>query len=367
MKPHHKVQLQGNTLVKGRGVGSNRTGRFESWSRDDSDIDEWDEEFLPRLKTTVEFDSAKTAIAHNRSPDLPFDQSVNMYRGCEHGCPYCYARPSHTYLGYSAGLDFETRLMAKIEVAERLREEISRPSYKCKTIALGANTDPYQPIERKYRLTRKILEVLLEFRHPVQITTKSASIVRDLDLLSQLAALNLLEVNVSVTTLDAALSRAMEPRASAPNKRLKAITELAQNGIPVTIFVAPVIPGLNDHEIESIIEKCAQAGAHRAQWTMIRLPQEVNELFHEWLDSNFSTKAAKVMSLIRQVRDGRENTSEFFERMRGTGPFADLIDKRFAIAKRKFGLDSTPFKPDTSQFNHTPSAYVQADLFHSLC
>ncbi len=348
--------------VKGRGTSSNETGRFEDWTRIPVE-DGWYNEPLPLLKTSVEFDSSRTAIAYNQSPDLPFDRSINMYRGCEHGCTYCYARPSHTYLGYSAGLDFETRLFAKPDVAERLRKEISAHKYQCRMIALGANTDPYQPIERKFGLTRQILDVLLEHRHPVQITTKSASVVIDIDILSEMAGLNLASVNFSVTTLDSKLSRTMEPRASAPHSRIKAISQLAQSGIPVTIFFAPVIPGLNEHEMESILKTCADAGARRAEWTMIRLPQEVRELFQEWLATSYPDKASHVMSLIRQVRGGKDNSSHFFERMRGTGPVADLIAKRFLIAIKKYGLDNPPTEYDSTQFRKSVIESVQATLF----
>ena len=351
-----------NPALKGRGAVSNRTGRFHSWECEEFD-DGWYHEDLPVLKTTVETDIARSVIARNQSPDLPFDQSINMYRGCEHGCPYCYARPSHTYLGYSAGLDFETRLLAKLDVAEKLRKELTARSYQCQTIALGANTDPYQPIEKDLRLTRQILELFLEYRHPVQITTKSASIVRDIDILSDLAKLNLVSVNISVTTLDPKLSRRLEPRASAPHSRLRAVSQLSQSGIPITIFVAPVIPGLNDHEIEAILESCAEVGARRAEWTMIRLPLEVADLFQEWLKENYPDRERRVMSLIRQVRDGRNNRSNFFERMRGTGPIAELIQKRFMIAVRKFGLDLPPAELDLALFCKTNSRSEQMSLF----
>ena len=236
-----RYQFDMKQRVKGRGVSSNETGRYESMSRVEC-FDHWNEDDLPLLRTRVEVDSAKTVITTNTSPDLPFDQSINMYRGCEHGCPYCYARPSHTYLGYSAGLDFETRLLAKVDVVEKLREELFATSYRCKPIALGANTDPYQPIERNFKLTRGILQVMVDCRHPVQITTKSAAIVRDMDLLAELAQLNLLAVNISMTTLDPDLSRAMEPRASSPSRRLDAIQRLCESGVPITILIAPVIP-----------------------------------------------------------------------------------------------------------------------------
>lgn len=347
---------------KGRGVVSNRTGRFENWDHEEFQ-DGWYHEDLPALKTTVESDNARSVIARNQSPDLPFDQSVNMYRGCEHGCTYCYARPSHTYLGYSAGLDFETKLFAKYDVAEKLIEEITDHSYRCQPIALGANTDPYQPIEKNLRLTRQILEVLLEYRHPVQITTKSASIVRDIDVLTELAQLNLVTVNISITSLDASFSRRIEPRASAPHSRIKAVSQLSHNQIPITIFVAPVIPGLNDHEIESILESSAQVGARRAEWTMIRLPLEVADLFREWLKEYYPDRESRVMSLIRQVRGGRTNRSDFFERMRGTGQIAEMIHKRFMIAIRKFGLDLPPVELEVAQFRKTVVGGVQMSLF----
>ena len=347
---------------KGRGAVSNRTGRFESWDHEEFQ-DGWYHEELPVLKTTIEVDNARSVIARNQSPDLSFDQSINMYRGCEHGCTYCYARPSHTYLGYSAGLDFETKLFAKYDVAEKLTKEITARSYQCQEIALGSNTDPYQPIEKNLRLTRQILEVLLEYRHPVQITTKSASIVRDMDVLAQLAQFNLVNVNISITSLDASLTRRLEPRASAPHSRLKAVSQLCQHQIPITIFVAPVIPGLNDHEIEAILESSAQAGARRAEWTMIRLPLEVADLFREWLMEYYPHRETRVMSLIRQVRGGRTNRSDFFERMRGTGPIAEMIQKRFMIAIRKFGLDLPPVELEVARFRKSAAGAVQMSLF----
>lgn len=349
-------------VQKGRGASSNESGRFEDWTRTQVEDDWYDEPLTPR-KTTVEVDNARTVIAHNQSPDLPFDRSINMYRGCEHGCSYCYARPSHTYLGLSAGLDFETRLFAKIDVADQLRNELNAPAYRCQTIALGANTDPYQPIEKRYRLTRQILEVLLEHHHPVTITTKSASILRDIDVLSQMAQMNLVGVNISITTLDSELSRLMEPRASAPHSRIKAVAELAQKSVPVTIFFAPVIPGLNEHEMESILKNSAEAGARRAEWTMLRLSHEVRQLFEQWLQYAYPNKQSKIMSLIRQVRDGKANSTEFFERMRGTGPIADLIHQRFQSATKKYGLNRSPIELDVTQFRKNQHGSVQLSLF----
>lgn len=347
---------------KGRGAVSNDSGRFEDWTRTLVEDDWYDEPLAPQ-KTTVEIDKARTVIARNRSPDLPFDQSINMYRGCEHGCSYCYARPSHTYLGLSAGLDFETRLFAKTDAASQLRRELSAPAYQCRAIALGANTDPYQPIEKRYRLTRQILEVLLEHRHPVTITTKSASVLRDTDILSQMAGRNLAGVNMSITTLDSELSRLMEPRASAPHSRVRAVSELANAGVPVTIFFAPVIPGLNEHEMESILEAGAEAGARRAEWTMLRLSLEVRLLFEQWLQHAYPDKQSKIMSMIRQVRAGKLNSSEFFERMRGTGPIADLIHQRFQIATRRLGLNKSPVELDVTQFRNRRFSSEQLSLF----
>ncbi len=351
-----------NVFQKGRGVGSNQVGRYEQWSRINID-DDWRQEIQKTCRTSVEKDSSRSAIAFNQSPDLPFNRSINMYRGCEHGCSYCYARPTHTYLGYSAGLDFETRLLFKPDVAEQLQKEITADSYQCELIALGTNTDPYQPIERQFKLTRQILDVLFEHRHPVTITTKSASILHDLALLEKLAKINLVSVNFSITTLDVKLSRVLEPRASAPHSRLRAIKKLTQIGVPITIFYAPVIPGLNEHELELILEKSAQAGARRAEWTMIRLPLEVSELFQEWLDYHYPDRAKKVMNLIRQVRGGKKNSSQFFERMRGSGLISDLIQKRFECALKKFGLDNAPVDLDVQQFRKAPNNIFQPSLF----
>lgn len=349
-------------LPKGRGATSNSTSRFNEWQCS-QDFDGWDNEPLPPMQTQVEIDRARTVIARNQSPDLPFDRSINMYRGCEHGCSYCYARPTHTYLGLSAGLDFETRLFAKVDAPTQLRRELQAPAYRCQAIALGANTDPYQPIEKRYQLTRQILEVLLEHRHPLTITTKSASVVRDIDLLAELAQLNLVSVNLSITSLDAKLSRKMEPRASAPHSRIKAVSKLSDRDIPVTIFFAPVIPGLNEHELESILRVCASAGARRAEWTMLRLSSEVRQLFQEWLCEAYPDKASKVMSLIKEVRGGRENSVNFFERLRGTGPIADLIQQRFQVALKKYGLDELPVELDVSQFRKASLNKIQVSLF----
>ena len=349
--------------VKGRGAGTNLTGRFEDWTWESVDDGWHKEQDDAPVRTTVQVDSSKTVIVRNQSPDLPFDRSVNMYRGCEHGCIYCYARPTHTYLGYSAGLDFETKLLMKPDVAEKLRIEISKPSYRCGVLALGTNTDPYQPIEREHQLTRQILEVLLEHRHPVTITTKSGLIVRDADILAEMASMNLASVNMSVTTLDPKLSRTMEPRATAPHKRVETIRRLSMAGVPVMVLVAPIIPGLNDHEIEKILKACADAGAGYASWTMLRLPLEVRDLFIDWLEQNYPDKAKRVKSLVRGTRNGQDSDSEFFSRMRGTGNVAELTRSRFNLSKVKFNLDK-PFPAlDVSQFRKHVEGPVQASLF----
>ena len=351
-----------NRGYKGRGVSSNRSGRFNQWRTEKTD-DGWHQSADAKLKTHVNAECCRTALTSNQSPDLPFEHSINMYRGCEHGCSYCYARPSHTYLGYSAGLDFETRLIAKPNVAVQLKKEITARSYQCKVIALGTNTDPYQPIEKHWQLTHQILKVLLQHRHPVTLTTKSASILQDLNVLTKLAELNLVNVNISITTLDPELSRRMEPRASAPHSRLKAVKKLADAAIPVTIFYAPVIPGLNEHELESILEQSAQAGANRAEYIMIRLPQEVGQLFQEWLEFHYPNKSTKVLNLIRQLHGGEKNSTKYFERMRGSGLIADLIQKRFLLAAQKFGLNLSPVQLDHSRFRKDCSELTQLSLF----
>jgi DNA repair photolyase len=326
---------------KGRGATFNPKVRFEATAAEPFD-DGWgslDEVLLERPRTEVLPDASRSVIARNQSPDIPFEQSINPYRGCEHGCIYCYARPSHAYLGLSPGLDFETRIFAKHDAASLLEQELARPGYRCRTIALGANTDPYQPLERRLKITRGILEVLARCRHPVGIVTKSAAVVRDLDLLGAMAADGLARVGISVTTLDPALARTLEPRAAAPRRRLEAIAAVAGAGVPVTVMVAPVIPGLTDHEIETVMERAAEAGANHASFTLLRLPYEIKELFTEWLRAHAPLKAERVLSLIRQCRGGRLNDAAFGRRMRGEGAYAELIERRVVLARRRLGLD----------------------------
>ncbi len=336
---------------KGRGAVSNPDGRFETTQRAALD-DGWgslDEE-LPPLRTTVGIDTSRSIISRNDSPDIGFDRSINPYRGCEHGCVYCYARPTHAWLGLSPGQDFESRLFAKPDAAELLRSELARPSYRCAPVALGTNTDPYQPIERERRITRSILEVLAEHEHPVTIVTKSALILRDLDILSEMAARRLARAAISVTTLDRRLANRLEPRASTPPRRLAAIRALAEAGVPVAVMAAPIIPGVNDTEIEAILGAAAGAGASEADWVMLRLPGEVADLFKEWLEAHAPLKARRVMSLVRSLHGGADYDSRFHIRRRGGGAYADMIAARFAKARRKFGLALRGLELDTTRF-----------------
>ncbi len=307
-----------------------------------------------RPRTEVFADRSRSVIARNQSPDIPFDQSINPYRGCEHGCIYCYARPSHAFLGLSPGLDFETKLYAKHDAAALLEKELSHPRYRCRPIALGANTDPYQPVERKLGITRSILAVLARYRHPVTIVTKSAAVLRDLDLLAPMAAAGLAIVAISITTLDPALARSMEPRAAAAHRRLDALRELTEAGVPSSVMAAPMIPGLNDHELERILEAAANAGAWQAFYTLLRMPHEIKELFSDWLTKHQPLKAKRVISLHRQCRGGRWNDAEFGRRMRGQGPYADLIARRFDRSRRRFGLDRD-FPPLRTDLFERPS------------
>jgi DNA repair photolyase len=326
----------------GRGALSNPEGRFESrrvTPVDDGWASDADANELPPLETTVTAEHAKRVISRNDSPDIGFEQSINPYRGCEHGCVYCYARPSHSYVNLSPGLDFETKLFYKAHAAQLLENELSKPGYVCKPINLGANTDPYQPVERKLRVTRSILEVLQRHRHPVTLVTKSSLIERDLDILVDLARDQLVSAFVSITTLDAALKRKLEPRAPSPAARLRAVRALHAAGVPVGVLVAPVIPAVTDHEIERILEACAEAGAQTAGYVLIRLPYELKTLFREWLDAHLPERAEHVMSLIRATRNGRENDPRFGSRMRGEGAYAELLGRRFATACRRLGLN----------------------------
>lgn len=323
---------------RGRGALTNRSGRFEAASHEAFD-DGWDTlGDLDAFKTEVRTDHARTIITTNDSPDISFDQSINPYRGCEHGCIYCYARPSHCYLGHSAGLDFETKLYAKTNAAELLERELARPGYVPKTIALGANTDPYQPIERRLGITRAILEVLERARHPVGIVTKSALVTRDLDILSRMAADGLVKVALSVTTLDARVARAMEPRATTPPKRIAAIRTLSQAGVPTVVMVAPIVPAINDSEIEAILTRAHEAGAREAGYVTLRLPLELKDLFREWLEAEFPDRARRAISLLRSMHGGKDYVSAFGLRQRGSGPYADQIARRFRLASERLGL-----------------------------
>jgi DNA repair photolyase len=347
---------------RGRGARINESGRFERYANTLVD-DGWESlADVPPLKTAVFIEQPKSIITRNDSPDISFDRSINPYRGCEHGCSYCYARPSHAYMGLSPGLDFESKLFAKPKAAELLRRELSDAYYEPRTIALGTNTDCYQPIERTYRLTRQILEVLLEFRHPVGIVTKSSLVLRDLDLLQALAEKNLVKVAISVTTLDAKLARAMEPRASTPPKRLAAIEILAKAGIPAVVMVAPIIPGLNDGEIEAILKSAAAAGASEAGYVMLRLPLEVADIFREWLYANVPDRAGRVLSLIRQTREGKISDSTFGRRMTGSGPYAWTIGRRFEMACQRLGLNRERIKLSTEHFHRPPKPGEQLTL-----
>jgi DNA repair photolyase len=322
---------------RGRGTASNPHNRFAPTRVIASD-DGWFDEVPPSRATEVRAETAKTIISRNQSPDLPFDRSINPYRGCEHGCIYCYARPSHAYWDLSPGLDFETRLIAKTNAAALLQQQLSKPGYQCAPINLGANTDPYQPIEREQRLTRQCLEILLDYRHPVTIVTKGALILRDLDLLAELAKQRLVAVYISLTTLDDGLKRILEPRAAAPSARLRAIRVLRQQDIPVGVLCSPMIPMINDMELERLLEAAQQAGAQSANYMLLRLPREVAPLFEEWLRAHHPQRAEHVLSLIRQSRGGELYDSRFGARFRGEGAFAELLAQRFALAIRRLGL-----------------------------
>ncbi len=345
-----------------RGSRSNASGRHEKLKYHFFDDGWQDLEDLPALATQVTEETARTAITRNQSPDLSFDRSVNPYRGCEHGCSYCYARPTHANMGLSPGLDFETKLFAKPNVAELLRRELLNPNYEPATLALGTNTDPYQPIERRYRITRQILEVLAEFNHPVGIVTKSASIVRDLDILQPMAEKGLVKVALSITTLDAKLARAMEPRASTPTKRLQALEILSKAGVPTAVMVAPVIPALNDHEIESILAAASVAGASEAGYVLLRLPLEVASLFRQWLESAFPDRATHVISLMRSMHGDKDYDPSWGLRQRGTGPYAWSIGRRFEIACKRLKLNKRKLKLSCDLFERPPQPGDQLRL-----
>jgi len=356
--------------LKGRGATFNPANRFRREQREPVD-DGWgdgppesgDESAPAPLKTVVRIQQARTIIARNDSPDIPFNQSINPYQGCEHGCIYCYARPSHAYLDLSPGIDFETQLFAKPDAAKLLRAELSRPGYVCDPIALGSNTDPYQPIEREWKVTRSIIDVLSSCNHPLTITTKGACIVRDIDLLAPMAKKNLVRVFISIAMLDRDLARKLDPRAAAPQRRLEIINELATAGIPVGVNVAPVIPQLTDKDMESILEAAAAAGATHAGHILLRLPREVAPLFRAWLDTHYPLRAAHVMSIVQDIRGGRDNDPRFGFRMHGQGQYAELIRKRFEIACKRLGLNAKRNVPlDTTLFR-PPRFAGQLDLF----
>jgi DNA repair photolyase len=347
--------IPGRDVFKGRGAVSNHTGRFEALEREAFD-DGWGslDEPIEKLETEITTEHTRSIFSKNDSPDVPFDRSINPYKGCEHGCIYCFARPTHAYLGLSPGRDFETRIVAKPEAAVALERELSKPKYHCEVIALGANTDPYQPIERRLRITRAVLEVLADFQHPVGIVTKSFAVTRDIDILARMAQKNLANVHISLTSLNRETARRMEPRAAAPERRLQAVKMLADAGIPVGVLVSPIVPGLTDHEIEALCAAAKAAGAGSADYILLRLPLEIKELFEEWLEVHYPDRKARILSLIRQCRGGKLYDSTFGTRMSGTGPYADLINARFARAAREHGLDGYLPELDTTQFHARP-------------
>ena len=377
VQERHRAPFDGDTRVdfsseelavpeivrRGRGAVSNVSGRYEAHARSLFD-DGWQSlSDLPVFKTQVTSEKAQKIITRNQSPDISFDRSINPYRGCEHGCSYCFARPTHAYMGLSPGLDFETKLFAKPNAAELLEKELSDPKYVPQTIAIGTNTDPYQPIERRYRIMRSVLEVLERFNHPVGIVTKSALVVRDLDILSRMAEKDLVKVALSVTTLDAKLARSMEPRASTPEKRLQALEMLSAAGVATAVMFAPIIPALNDAEMEDVLKRAAAAGAKEAGYVLLRLPLEVRDLFREWLMAEVPDRAAHVLSLIKSMRDGKDYDATWGRRMRGTGPYAWSIGRRFEIAAKRQGLNEVKSKLSTASFTRANASGAQLELF----
>ncbi len=357
-------QADSPTVIKGRGALSNPAGRFEHQTREAVD-DGWGEDPRPDTQPATQLfpDKTRNIIARNQSPDVFFDQSINPYKGCEHGCVYCFARPSHAYLDLSPGIDFETKIFYKTDVPARLVEAISKPGYVCSTIALGANTDPYQPVEKRLQITRQILTTLLAWKHPVAIVTKGALVLRDIDLLAELATQGLASVGISLTTLDNKLKTTLEPRAAGPAARLRCVRELTAAGVPCGILMAPVIPGINDHEIEDIAEAAAAAGARSITYVLLRLPYEVKDLFKEWLETHAPDRAGRVMGLLRSMRGGRDYDAQWNQRQTGTGPLADLLRKRFELARRKHGLDGTRLTALRTDLFRDPNAARQVSLF----
>lgn len=354
-------------LNRGRGAQTNRSGRFEreqrvefddGWEKDQADLGS-----LRPFATIEHIERARTIITRNESPDIGFDRSINAYRGCEHGCAYCFARPTHTYLGHSAGLDFERDIYVKVNAVELLRRELGDRRYRPRPIAMGTNTDPYQPAERKHRLTRQILEVMLETRHPVTICTKSALVVRDLDLLTELAKLNLVRVALSVTSMDHILSRKLEPRASTPARRLEALRLLSEAGVPTTVMAAPMIPAINDMELERILDAAAAQGVGGAGMVLLRLPNEVRDIFREWLLRHFPDRVKHVLGLVRDARDGKDNDPGFFTRFTGEGAYAVLLQQRFEKARERYGLNRPQPALRTDLFSRPAEEDRQLDLF----
>ncbi len=350
--------------LAGRGTSLNHSGRFEAFSTLAVD-DGWagDDDPLPVLRTQVSEEVARSAITYNRSPDLPFDRSINPYRGCEHGCIYCFARPSHAYLGLSPGLDFETRLIARPGAADVLRRELAAKRYQVAPIAIGTNTDPYQPIEKEHQIMRRLLELLSEVNHPVAIVTKGSLIERDIDILSDMAARGLARVGISVTTLDAKLARLMEPRVPSPKRRLQMIARLSEAGIPVRVMASPMVPALTDPELEAILEAGRDAGAQSASWIMLRLPREVSPLMQDWLAQHYPDRAGRIMARLREMHGGKEYDANWHRRMRGEGPYAEIIAQRFNLAVKRLGL-STLLPPMRCDLFRPPrQASDQMDLF----
>ena len=352
--------------IKGRGTSSTVDPRYLVFTKIGIDDGWFNRDDENRIPTTVTIEKPKSIIARNQSPDIPFDVSINPYRGCEHGCIYCYARPTHAYMDLSPGIDFETKLFAKPDAATLLQTELRKKNYRCSPMALGTNTDPYQPVEREYKITRSIIEVLSEYRHPLMIVTKSWLVERDIDLLAPMAEENLVQVFLSVTTLDVELARKMEPRTTAPARRIQTINRLVEAGIPTGVMFAPVIPVLNDHEMETVLEQAAIAGAESAGYVMIRLPHEIKILFSEWLSLHFPLKAQHVVNRIKDIRGGKDNDPRFKSRMRGEGIFSDLISKRFHQACNRFGLNKDKVKLDTRQFTPPSKQNTQLQLFQGI-
>ncbi|MFC4175364.1 PA0069 family radical SAM protein [Microvirga sp. GCM10011540] len=358
--PAYRVEAD---LRRGRGAVSNPTGRYEPAQRETFD-DGWDlEEALPPLPTEVIVEKPRTVITKNDSPDIGYDRSINPYRGCEHGCSYCFARPTHAYQGLSSGLDFETKIFAKPSAPELLEKELRTPNYQPGTIAIGSNTDPYQPVERRFRIMRGILEVLNRANHPVGIVTKSALVTRDIDILAQMADRQLAKVAISITTLDPALARKMEPRAASPAKRLETVRKLTEAGIPVCVLVAPVIPAINDHEIEAILKAASAAGAIEAGYVLLRLPHDLKELVRDWLAEHYPDKLNHVFSLLQEARGGKDYDSNWGVRQTGVGPYAWMIGRRFETAAERLGLNKRSLKLRTDLFRPPVKETGQLSLF----